>query len=152
MTDKPVPEAHIDTNIIIRFLTSDDLKKQKATAELFEKVSNDALIVYAPDTVIADAVYVLSSPRLYSLDRARIRDILAPLINLSCFKIDNKKGVLRALDIYAENAIDFGDAMLISAVETAKNNTLYSYDYDFDRFPHILRKEPNVLSESTTGK
>lgn len=135
-------QAYLDTNIIIRFLTSDDLAKQKAAAELFEKVAAGEILLFILDTVIADTVYVLSSPRLYNLERGTIRAIITPLINLPGCKLENKKIMLRALDIFASSSLDFGDALLIANTENSSNKKLYSYDHDFDRYSKITRIEP----------
>jgi predicted nucleic acid-binding protein len=54
----------IDTDVIIRFLTGDDPRKQAAAAALFQRIEQGALTVAAPVMVIADAVFVLHSPRL----------------------------------------------------------------------------------------
>jgi len=60
----------IDTDVIIRFLTGDDLQKQAAATTLFEQIEQGILTVVAPDTVIADAVYVflLNSDLLHYQD------------------------------------------------------------------------------------
>lgn len=135
-------DLYIDTDVIIRLLTFDDLKKQNASARLFEKVSQGKTILFAPDTVIADCVFVLSSSRLYNLTRLKIRDILTPLVKLPNFKVENKQAVLNALDLYATNNLDFGDVFLAARVSQSENKTLYSYDHDFDRFSGIKRIEP----------
>lgn len=134
--------AYIDTDVIIRLLTADDLKKQRASARLFEKVSRGEITLFAPDTVIADCVFVLSSPRLYNLPRLKIRDILTPLVKLPNFKVDNKQAVLTALDLFATNNLDFGDVFLVVSVSQSENKTVYSYDHDYDRFSDIKRIEP----------
>lgn len=61
---------YIDTDVIIRLLTGDDPQKQTAAKALFEQVERGTLTIAAPDTVIADAVFVLSSPRLYHLQNS----------------------------------------------------------------------------------
>lgn len=65
-------DPFIDTDVIIRLLTQDDPVKQDEAALLFEEVRAGTLKVAAPYTVIADAVYVLSSPRLYNLPRDQV--------------------------------------------------------------------------------
>lgn len=134
--------SYIDTDVIIRLLTGDDLDKQKTSADLFEKVSTGKLILSAPDTVIADAVYVLSSPRLYNFPRTQIRDVLTTLLRLPNFKVDNKQALVNALDLYADTAFDFGDTLLIVLVQQSKNKSIYSFDHDFDKIPGIKRREP----------
>src|SRR5690348_3400304 len=102
----------LDTDVIIRFLTGDDPKKQIAATALFEQIEQGLLTVQAPDTVIADAVYVLSSPRLYRIARVDIRDMLTAIVRLPQFQIQNRWNVLRSLEIYADTKLDFGDALI----------------------------------------
>jgi predicted nucleic-acid-binding protein len=132
----------VDTDVIIRFLTGDDPKKQVAASALFEQVEQEQLIVAAPDTVIADAVFVLSSPRLYHVSREEVRELLTPLVRLPHFRVQNQQSVLRALEIYAATKLDFGDTLIIASMEQQGSQTLYSYDTDFDRFKNIARQEP----------
>jgi predicted nucleic acid-binding protein len=133
---------YLDTDIIIRLLTQDDLAKQAAAAALFEKIKAGTLEVAAPDTVIADAVYVLSSPRLYNLPRVTVRELLTPLVQLTGFRIRNSRAVLRALDLYASLKIDFGDALIVASMEQADSQVVYSYDSHFDRIKGITRQAP----------
>jgi predicted nucleic acid-binding protein len=137
-----VTQPFIDTDVIIRFLTGDDLKKQAAATTLFEQIEQGLLTVAAPDTVIADAVYVLSSPRLYHIARSEVRELLVPLVRLPHFRVQNGFCVLRALDIYAATNLDFGDTLIIAAMEQQNSHVLYSYDTGFDRIQGITRQEP----------
>lgn len=134
--------SYVDTDVIIRLLTSDDEQKRKDAKALFEKVEKGALEISAPDTVIADAVFVLSSPHLYGLPRSQIRDLLVALLRLHNFKVENKQVVIKALNFYLDNNVDFGDAMLAVLTHSSQNKLIYSYDRDFDKFEGIIRKEP----------
>lgn len=134
--------AFVDTDVIIRLLTGDDVDKQQAAAELFAAVEQRRLRLQAPVTVIADAVYVLSSPRLYAVPRTDIRDILQTIIRLPGFMLDPKPALLRALEIYADSRLDFGDAFILASMEHAAIDTLYSFDRDFDGFHAVQRLEP----------
>jgi predicted nucleic acid-binding protein len=135
-------EAFVDTDIIIRFVTGDDPAKQAAAAALFRQVQAGAAMLRAPDTVFADAVFVLGSRRLYGLSRERIRTELVTLLLYPQFKVHNRRRLIRALDIYAASNLDFGDAMIAATMERRGNRELYSYDRDFDRLPAINRLEP----------
>lgn len=133
----------VDTNIVIHLLTEDDPRKTAQAVALFQQVEAGALTLEAPDTVIADAVYVLSSPRLYAKPRAEVRDMLTPLVHLSGLRIRNKRAVLRALELYGATArLDFGDAMIVATMEQTGSENLYSYDRDFDRIRGVTRIEP----------
>lgn len=136
------PDPYVDTDIIIRLITHDDPKKQEAAATLFEKVENRELILTAPDTAIADVVFVLSSPKLYRLPRTEIRDILVSLLRYANFKVDNKQAVTSALELYASTNLDFGDCLLVALTSQTEAKEIYSYDHDFDKIKGIIRKEP----------
>jgi len=100
------------------------------------------LRLHAPVTVIPDAVYVLSSPRLYAVSREDIRDMLQTLIHLAGFIVDNKPALLRALDLHADSHLDFGDAFSLGSMGNIGSGTLYSFDRDFEAFSAIQRLEP----------
>ncbi|MGI8551851.1 MAG: PIN domain-containing protein, partial [Dehalococcoidia bacterium] len=137
-----VTDSFVDTDILIRLITGDDAVKQVAAQRLFRRVRDGAEVLRAPDTVIADAVYVLSSKRLYAYDRTEIRDALAALLRLPNFKVHNRRILLRALDIYAVTNLDFGDAMTVAMMERRNARDLYAYDRDFDHVPGLTRREP----------
>lgn len=137
-----VSEAFIDTDVFIRFITGDDPVKQAAAAALFRAVEAGTQTLRAPDTVIADAVFVLSSKRVYNLPRAQIRTELTTLVRLPLFKIHNRRLLLHALDIYGATNLDFGDAMIVATMERRGDTDLFAYDHDYDRLPRIVRREP----------
>ena len=102
----------IDTDVIIRFLTGDDPQKQASAAALFTRIEQGQLTVAAPVTVIADAVFVLHSSRLYNKSRADVQALLTALVGLPHFHVQQRWIVLRALDLYGSSHSGFGDAML----------------------------------------
>lgn len=134
----------VDTDVIIRFLTADDPQKQAQAASLLEQVEAGKLTLTAPDTVIADAVYVLSSTRLYNLSRSAVQGLLSPLVRLPGFRINNRGALLRALDLYATTNLDFGDALIVASMERQHSKFIYSYDTHFDRMTSISRLEPSA--------
>lgn len=136
-------EPFVDTSIIIRLVTGDDLAKQAAAAQLFKDVEDGKLTVRAPDTMIADAVFVLAGRRTYSLPRAQIAAALARLVRIPGFRVQNRATVLRALDLYGSSArLDFGDTMILAAMEDRQTQEVYSYDTDFDGIAGVVRLEP----------
>jgi len=137
-----VADPVIDTDVIVRLLTGDDAAKQQAAFNLFNRIRGGELTAMAPETVIADAVFVLSSPRLYNVTRAHIRTLLLPILSLSGFWIEDREIVLAALNLYANSTSGFGDALIVAYMRQRGSTTLYSYDQGFDRYPDIQRREP----------
>ena len=134
----------IDTDIVIRYLTGDDPKKQAQSAALLRRVENGALVVAAPVTVFADCVFVLSSPRLYHLPRVEVAALLMPLVRLPHLVIRNRRELIQALGLYANTSLDFGDCMIVASMQLSGASIVYSYDQDFDGLAGIIRKEPSA--------
>lgn len=132
----------MDTDVIIRLLTGDDLEKQARARALFKRIEASEVIVFAPITTIADCVCVLSSPSLYKLPRTEVVGLLLPILRLRGFRVQDRRAVLRALDLYAATALDFGDAYLIASMQRLASQTVYSFDRDYDRIKGIQRLEP----------
>jgi predicted nucleic acid-binding protein len=137
-----VAEPFVDTSIIIRLVTGDDLAKQAAAAQFFKDVEDGTLSVRAPVTMIADAVFVLAGRRTYNLPRAQIAAALTRLVGLPHFRVQDRAVVLRALELYGSSTLDFGDAMILAAMEAHQSQQVYSYDGDFDGIAGVIRLEP----------
>ena len=135
-------EPVVDTDIIVRFITGDDPVKEAAATALFERVERGELIISAPVTVIADAVFVLGSTRIYGRSRSAIRDMLLRILRLPGFRVDDRQLLIEALDIYAVSNSGFGDAMIVAYMRRQRASTLYSYDRGFDRYANLQRVEP----------
>jgi predicted nucleic-acid-binding protein len=84
-------EPLVDTAVIIRLLTHDDEAKATTDQVLFQRVEAGELTLNAPDTVISDAVYVLSSRSLYRKPRDEVRALLTPILRLPGFNIRNRR-------------------------------------------------------------
>lgn len=134
--------AFVDTDVLVRLIAGDDPTKRQASSALFSEVEAGRQTLACPATVIADAVFVLTSPRLYAIERSLVAAALALLVDLPHFQVDQGKTVRRALDIFAVTRLDFGDAMLVAAMQEAGAETLYSFDRDYDHVPGIHRREP----------
>lgn len=142
MSVAPKRVAYIDTDVIVRFITGDDPVKMEAATTLFTAVEEGKQTLSCPVTVIADAVYVLTSRQLYALDRGLVATALNALVGLPHFRVAQRRIVQRALDVFTKTQLDFGDAMIVATMERAGVTPLYSYDRDFDRFSTIQRREP----------
>jgi len=94
------------------------------------------------EAVIAEVIYVLSSPSLYNLPRDKTSSLLLPIINLKGIKLPQKRLYIKALDIYSSKNIDFEDALIVAYMERRKIKEIYSYDRDFDKVEELKRLEP----------
>jgi predicted nucleic acid-binding protein len=133
----------LDTNVILRAITKDDPVKSHACAELFLRVRAGGEQLETSQSVIAEAVYVLSSPRWYNLPRAQIAAKLRPIITLRGLRLPQKRIIVHALLLYYQYArLDFEDALSVALMQHNKLTEVVSYDTDFDAVPGITREEP----------
>ena len=134
----------LDTNVILRYLIRDDDAKAQACYELFRRAQRGEEELTTCEAIVAEAVYVLSSPRLpYRLNPEEIRARLLPILTLRGLKLPHKRVCLRALDIYASSAfLDFEDALAVAHMEQRGITEIVSYDRDFDRVAGVRRTEP----------
>lgn len=130
----------IDANIILRFLTNDDPSKAEACAALLEKVERNEQQVWLPDLVLADVIWTLE--KFYRQSKAKIVDLLTPIVSLRGLRCSEKEAVFLALRLYVRYNIDWTDAFVAAQVISQKAGTIYSYDRDFDRIPEVVRVEP----------
>lgn len=134
----------VDTNIILRYLTSDDETKAEECYELFDQVRQGNTRLFSCEAVITEAVYVLSSRRLsYQLSRAEVRAHPLRILSLEGLTIPNKPIYIRALDIYvAHSQLDIEESIAVAYMERIGVMQIVSYDRDFDRIEGIERIEP----------
>lgn len=134
----------LDTNIFLRFLTRDDEAKAEACYRLFQRAQRGEEEFFTSEAIIAEVVYVLSSPRApYRLSRGEIRSRLIPLLTLQGLSVPQSEVYLRALDLYVSYPpLDFEDALAVAHMEQQGISAIVSYDRDFDLISGLERLEP----------
>ena len=131
--------ALLDTNILIRFLTSDKTQKFRGVYTLFESLEQGNLRVELKLIVLFQVVFVLKS--FYSVPREDIATGMIDILEYKGIVVNEKKIVRRMMELWHDSKSDIVDCYLIACLEGDKQNILYSYDRDFDKF-EINRKEP----------
>lgn len=130
----------IDTNIFLRFLTSDLPTQAERCAVLVQRLRDGEEVVSMSPLAVAEIVWTLE--RFYKLSRAEVAAKVSPLLKLKGLRVANKAVFLRALSLFAEKNISFTDAYIAVQMERAGVEELYSYDRDFDRVEQVKRIEP----------
>ena len=131
--------ALLDTNVLIRFLTSDKTERFRGVYTLFESLERGELQVELKLIVLFQVVFVLKS--FYSVPIKDIASVMLDILKYKGIIVKEKKIVRRTLTLWHDNRLDIVDCYLIACLEGDRQNILYSYDRDFDKF-EINRKEP----------
>lgn len=133
----------VDTNVFVRLITGDDKAKQAACAALFQRLRDGAEQARTSESVVAEVVFVLRSPRHYAMARDDIRDSLSALLSVDGLILANRASLLRALDLFAQHTkLDFEDALTVAHLVREGETEPYSYDRGFDAIPTVTRIEP----------
>ena len=125
----PYPPAHLDTSVIVRYLTNDPPSMAAAAARLIN--SDRPLIVSA--LILAESAYVLAS--VYGVPRDAIVDALSAFIQRRNIRLHHltKPLALDALHLCrGSNRHSFADALLFFFTDTAASE-IYTFD---GRFPN----------------
>lgn len=132
----------VDTNIFIRFLTKDDVKKAEACLRLFKEAEKGKIELQTTEAILAEVVYILESERLYNLSKSEIYLKLSPILNSKGLKIPRKRTMTLALSIFSKCNVDFEDSILAAHALQVESKEICSYDKGFERISGIKRLEP----------
>jgi len=132
----------VDTNVFLRFLTKDNLKKSERSYKLFQKAERGDVSLSTTESVVAEIVFILQSKKIFNISREEIVKSLMPVIKIKGLKVPHKNIIITALLFYSKYNIDFEDAILASFTLNSKTKELFSYDRDFDKIEGIKRLEP----------
>ena len=128
--------AFVDTNVLVRHLTGDPPEMaRRATALL---ASGEPLLL--ADLVLAECVYVLES--FYEVPRARVAELMRSAIALPAIATVAPLILLRALEVYEVDRLDFAEAYLVAQAEATGVKEIASFDRSIDRVASVSRREP----------
>jgi predicted nucleic-acid-binding protein len=121
---------------LIRHLTGDPPAiAGRATAAL--SAADELLLA---DLVVAECVYVLES--YYEVERERVAELMRAAIALPSIKTVDRATLLRSLEVYELDRLDFAEAYLLAQGETTGIGTILSFDRSIDRVATVRRQEP----------
>jgi predicted nucleic-acid-binding protein len=92
------------------------------------------------DLVLAECVYVLQS--FYEVEPPRIAELLRSALALPSIVPLDHALLLRALEVYELERIDFAEAYLVALAEATGVRTILSFDRSIDRVTGVIRQEP----------
>jgi predicted nucleic acid-binding protein len=132
----PQVTAFLDTNILIRHLTGDP-PAQARRASTFLATADELLL---PDLIVAEVVYLLES--FYEVERSRIAELVRAVISFPAIAVADVPLLLRALEVYEVDRIDYAEAYLVANAEASGVGAIASFDRSIDRVATVRRVEP----------
>lgn len=129
--------AFIDTNVLIRHLTGDPPEQAaRAAASLLAEPE-----LFLTDLVVAETVYVLE---FYEAPRVQVARAMRSLFALASIILVDPALLLRAIEVYEADRLDFAEAYLVACAESTGIGRVVSFDRSIDRVSTVERIEPGA--------
>lgn len=130
--------AFVDTNVLVRHLTGDppDMA-ERATAYL--TAAPELLLT---DLIVAEMVYVLES--FYEVPRGQVAESVRSLLAFRSVVCVDPALLLRAIEVYETDRIDFAEAYLVACAESTGVCRVASFDRSIDRVQTVMRVDPGA--------
>lgn len=128
--------AFVVTNILVRHLTGDP-PDMAARATAYLQVETELLLT---DLVAAETVYLLES--FYEAPREEVAQAVRSLVAFDSVVCVDPALLLRALEVYESDLVDFAEAYLVACAESTGVGKVASFDRSIDRITTIERIEP----------
>jgi predicted nucleic acid-binding protein len=129
----------VDTNVLVRHLTGDPADLA-ARASAYLGSAPELLLT---DLVAAETVYVLES--FYEAPRNEVAAALRSLLAFESLACVDPALLLRAIEVYETDRIDFAEAYLVACAESTGVGKIASFDRSIDHVDTIERIEPPPL-------
>ena len=128
--------AFVDTDVLVRHLVGDP-PGLAARATAYLRSAPELLVA---DLVVAETVYVLES--FYEVDRRAIAAAMRSLVTLDSVVVVDGALLLRAIEVYELERLDFAEAYLVACAESSGVAAVASFDRSIDRVGTVARIEP----------
>lgn len=123
--------------MLIRHLTGDPPAQARRATAFLEQA--DELLV--PDLIVAESIYVLES--FYDVKPKRVAELIRAVIAFPAIAVVDEPILLRALEVYEVDRIDFAEAYLVASAEASGVESIASFDRSIDRATTVRRIEPS---------
>ena len=110
----------IDANIVLRYLMNDHEENSSKAKEIIDKN-----IIEIPVEVLCEVVYVLNG--YYKINRQNICTELNRFFELTNCILQHKEAVLKGLDYFAKQNLDFVDCILAGYADI-EGDEIFTFD------------------------
>lgn len=129
----------LDTNIILRFILNDDPLFSTKAKTIFGKIEREKIKVFLSLLTVSEVIFTLE--RSYKLPKTAIIDKISSIASIPNIFVEKQNLLKEIFSYYQNQNLSFVDSYHIVLMRRKKINKIYSFDRDFDKFPHIKRLE-----------
>ncbi len=123
----------LDTNVVIRYLTQDDVKQAAVATKLFEHTLSVELPGFVSLITLCEIAWVLAES--YDADKARIRAVIEGLLASKQIIVEEADLVWKALRAWGKSSADFSDALMGQALTARGCKRIVTFDKSAARLP-----------------
>lgn len=132
--------AFVDTNVLVRHLTGDP-PAMSAAATAYLRAEPEPFLA---DLIAAETIYVLEF--FYEISRGQVAETMRSLLALGSIVVVDRDVLLRAVEVYEVDRLDFAEAYLVACAESTGIGRVASFDQAIDRVATVQRIEPGAAS------
>jgi predicted nucleic-acid-binding protein len=128
--------AFVDTNVLVRHLTGQPPDMASRATRYLQAADG----LFLADLVVAETIYVLES--FYEAPRRQVAEAIRSLLAFESVVVVDPALLLRAVEVYETDRIDFAEAYLVACAESTGVARVASFDRSIDRVGTVERIEP----------
>ncbi|MCZ7638267.1 MAG: PIN domain-containing protein [Verrucomicrobia bacterium] len=134
-----IQRYHVDSNILLRFLTGEPAEMFAATSALIASAERCDVVLEVSPLVLAETAFTLES--FYRQPRKEVAATLLEFVKRSGVRLAEKERLLDALERVQKTGVHLVDAYLAASAAESKL-PVASFDRDLDKFQDVTRFEP----------
>lgn len=139
----------IDANVFLRVLVGDNKQQFIDCVKLIKAIKENKIEANTSTLVLAEVAWTLGS--YYEFKKEKVVRGIRSIVNLRGIKIVDDYNNLLALEHYEKYSVKYIDTLIASNQDIqSKQNTIVSYDRDFDSLS-VIRKEPREVLEELSS-
>lgn len=119
----------IDTNALISFVTDRNVEQQLRISSLFREAALLKKMIYCPQNVLTEFVYVME--KVYLISRSDIKTMVGDFLVLPGVKIVHEIDFKTVFSFWSDAIPDFGDAVVASVCRSIKKSAIATFDQKF---------------------
>jgi predicted nucleic-acid-binding protein len=100
----------IDTNILVRYFTQDNLEQAQIVEQIIDNYATSPNSLFINNIVMCELIWVLESGYKYS--KEAISAVIKQMLSTEEFAFENQELLWLALNQYNQNKLDFSDALI----------------------------------------
>ena len=133
----------VDTNILVRYITSDDEEQSLMAENLLDKYEGQEKSILINNIVLCELIWVLS--RGYKYSKVEIVETLKLLLSSLEFVFENYELAFLAVDEYEIGGADFSD-ILIGIINDHIGCKTFTFDHQALKSKYFVELQRTILS------